>query len=78
MQKNELIRLDARLLDVIDHAVFRAELANGHRIVAVARGRGGRPTGKGNVNDMGTVEMSPFDMSQGRVVGKAGRSGQGE
>ena len=68
MQKNELIRLDARLVDVIDHAVFRAELANGHRFVAIARDRGGRPQEQFKVNDTVTVEMSPFDMSQGRVV----------
>ena len=68
MQKNELIRLDARLVDVIDHAVFRAELANGHRFVAIARDREGRPQGQFTVNDTVTVEMSPFDMSQGRVV----------
>jgi translation initiation factor IF-1 len=68
VQKSELIRLDARLLDVIDHAVFHAELANGHRFVAIAKDGQGRPLEQVKVSDTVTVEMSPFDMSQGRVV----------
>lgn len=69
MQKNELIHLDARLVDVIDHAVFAAELPNGHRIVAVGK--------RGTVGEFSTleppcevrVEMSSYDMSRGHILG---------
>jgi translation initiation factor IF-1 len=73
VQKNELIRLDAVLMDVIDHAVFWARLANGHAFVAVARTGTGDPTTGCRVGDRVTVEFSPFDMATARVV-----SGEGE
>jgi translation initiation factor IF-1 len=67
MDKKEVILLDACLLDVIDKHAFDAELSNGHRFVAFLR-----------QNDFGcihpltgetvTVEMSPYDMSKGRLV----------
>ncbi|MBT8041694.1 MAG: hypothetical protein KJN67_05640 [Pontiella sp.] len=67
MEKKETIFLDARLLSVIDKHAFDAELSNGHRFVAfIARNEQGMqlpPIGS-NV----TVEMSPYDMSKGRLV----------
>lgn len=68
MQKNELIRLDARLHDVIDHAVFAARLSNGHAFVAVAKRKGGAPIGGFRPSDRVTVEFSPFDMSTAHII----------
>lgn len=68
MQKNELIRLDAELVDVIDHAVFWATLSNGHRFVAVAKTGTGEPMAPWRVGDRVAVEFSPFDMSTARVM----------
>jgi translation initiation factor IF-1 len=34
MHEKEIIRLDAKVVGVIGTSAFRAELANGHRIVA--------------------------------------------
>ena len=68
MQKNELIRLDARLRDVIDHAVFAAELSNGHEFVALAKQRGGTPIEGFRCSDRVTVEFSPFDMSTAHII----------
>lgn len=71
MEKNELIRLDARLLDVIDHAVFTAELANGHRFVAVAKRCDAEAWQAFRLPCRVLVEMSPFDMSRGFLVAGA-------
>ena len=68
MQKNELIRLDGALVDVIDHAVFSAMLENGHLFVAVAKRRNGDPMTGLQAGDRVTVEFSPFDMSTARVI----------
>lgn len=73
MQKNELIRLDAVLEDVIDHAVFWAILSNGHRFIAVAKTKTGDPIAAYKVGDRVTVQFSPFDMSTARVM-----TGEGE
>ena len=67
MEKKETILLDARLKSVIDNNAFDAELRNGHRFVAFL-GRGDRSGDIPQVGEQVTVEMSPFDMSKGRLV----------
>jgi len=67
MEKKETILLDARLKSVIDNNAFDAELRNGHRFVAFL-GRGDRGGSIPQVGAQVTVEMSPYDMSKGRLV----------
>ena len=67
MEKKETILLDARLKSVIDNNAFDAELRNGHRFVAFLR-RGDRGGDMPQVGEQVTVEMSPYDMSKGRLV----------
>lgn len=67
MAKKETILLDARLLDVIDKHAFDAELRNGHHFVAfISRHDIGCRSPQ--VGAQVTVEMSPYDMSKGRLV----------
>ena len=67
MDKKETILLDARLISVIDNHAFDAELCNGHRFVAfVGRGDLGKQLPVAGVQVK--VEMSPYDMSKGRLV----------
>lgn len=67
MDKKELILLDAELICVIDNNAFDAELRNGHRFVAfLSRADLGRCAPK--VGAQIKVEMSPYDMSKGRLV----------
>jgi len=63
----EPILLDARLLSVIDNNAFDAELSNGHRFTAFF-GRGERDARRPESGDCVMVEMSPYDMSKGRLV----------
>ena len=67
MEKKETILLDARLKSVIDNNAFDAELRNGHRFVAFLRrcDRGGAIP---QVGEQVAVELSPYDMSKGRMV----------
>ena len=67
MDKKETILLDACLLSVIDNIAFDAELRNGHRFVAFFR-RGEWGSQPPKVGAQVTVEMSPYDMSKGRLV----------
>jgi len=65
--KKETNLLDARLLSVIDKHAFDAELSNGHRFVAfVSRKDIGCEVPQAGAQI--TVEMSPYDMSRGRLV----------
>ena len=65
MDKKELIVLDATVTDLLNARAFRAELCNGHRLVAVADGLAARSYVRG---ERVKVAMSPFDMSVGRVI----------
>lgn len=67
MEKKETILLDARLVSVIDNNAFDAELRNGHRFVAFV-GRVDKGVEMPQVGAQVTVEMSPYDMSKGRLV----------
>jgi translation initiation factor IF-1 len=67
MSEKETILLDACLLSVIDKHAFDAELSNGHRFVAFL-GRNDFGCRHPQMGETITVEMSPFDMSKGRLV----------
>ena len=67
MDKKETILLDARLMSVIDNNAFGAELRNGHRFVAFFR-RGIERRAVPEIGEEIRVEMSPYDMSKGRLV----------
>lgn len=65
-EKKDLILLDARLTHQVSVHAFRAELANGHGLVAYFREQ---PVGAGpRVGETVRVFMSPYDMSVGRMI----------
>lgn len=49
---------------MIKDGVFRAELANGHELVAYSKDDGGGA----RIGDMVRVQMSPYDMSKGLML----------
>ena len=67
MDKKETILLEACLVSVIDKHAFDAELSNGHRFVAFF-GRNDFESEHPQIGATVIVEMSPFDMSKGRLV----------
>lgn len=71
MSKNENILLDATLRAVLDRNAFRAILKNGHEIIAFRLARDTELQSCG-VGDFVKVEMSPYDMSKGRIINKIG------
>ncbi|MCX6996209.1 MAG: translation initiation factor IF-1 [Kiritimatiellaeota bacterium] len=60
--------LDAQVLSVIKDNVFRAQLANGHELVAYAGRSSGVAAAGVRIGDRVSVALSPYDMSQGRIV----------
>ncbi len=71
MSKNENILLDAELRDVLDRDAFRAVLKNGHEIIVFRKVQDAELQSC-NVGDFVKVEMSPYDMSKGRIINKIG------
>lgn len=67
MDKKETILLEACVVSVIDKHAFDAELINGHRFVAFLR-RDDFKKEHPHVGATVMVEMSPYDMSKGRLL----------
>lgn len=67
MTNNETIVLDARLVDVISKSVFRAELANGHRLIAYPAQKALKLSTPWRVGDTVRLAISPYDFSKGRL-----------
>lgn len=62
----EALRAEAVVVEVRPDGVCRVTLANGHRMVAWGAARAGR--GRLAPGDRVTLEISPCDLSKGRVV----------
>ena len=56
-----------RIVACLQPGVFRVELPNGHRLLAYAASRRLKRQCRRAVGDAVTVELSPFDLSKGRL-----------
>lgn len=69
MAKDEnLIRLTGTVHEVLPNAMFRIILENQHKITAYLGGRLRQHDIKIITGDRVEIEMSPYDMSKGRIV----------
>lgn len=68
MAKEELIQFPGVVLELLPNATFRVKLENGHLIIAHTSGRMRKNRIRILVGDKVTVEMTPYDLSKGRVV----------
>lgn len=68
MAKEEAISLDGTIDEILPDGRFGVVLENGHRIVAYTAGRMRRFRIRSVVGDAVRVEMTPYDLSKGRVV----------
>jgi translation initiation factor IF-1 len=68
MGKSDAIRLQAKVTEALPNAVFRVELENGHKILAHVSGKMRMHFIRILPGDVVTVEMSPYDLTRGRIV----------
>ena len=68
MAKEELIEFDGTVLELLPNAMFRVELENDHVILAHTSGRMRKNRIRVLVGDKVTVEMTPYDLTKGRVI----------
>ena len=68
MAKQGPITVDGIITDTLPNAMFRVKLDNGHEILAVISGKMRMNYIKILVGDRVTVEMSPYDLSKGRIT----------
>ena len=68
MPKQESIEQDGTVLEALSNAMFRVELQNGHQIIAHISGKMRMNYIKILPGDKVKVEMSPYDLTKGRIV----------
>ena len=68
MAKKDAIRLEAKVIEALPNAMFRVELENGHQILAHVSGKMRMHFIRILPGDMVMVEMSPYDLTRGRIV----------
>ena len=68
----DVIRVEGRVLEALPNAVFRVELENGHRVMAHVSGRMRMHFIRILPGDQVSVELSPYDLTKGRIVYRSG------
>jgi translation initiation factor IF-1 len=68
MAKQTAIRQDGEVLEALPNAQFRVKLENGHEILGLLSGKMRMYYIKILPGDKVTVELSPYDLSKGRIV----------
>lgn len=68
MAKGDVIEAEATVIEKLPNAMFKVELENGHEILAHISGKLRMNFIRVLPGDKVTVEMSPYDLTKGRIV----------
>ena len=68
MSKADVIEIEGVVVDKLSNAMFKVELENGHIVLAHISGKLRMNFIKILPGDKVTLEMSPYDLSKGRII----------
>ncbi|MBM2824592.1 MAG: translation initiation factor [Dehalococcoidales bacterium] len=68
MPKKETIEVEGVVVEPLPNAMFRVELANGHKVLAHISGKIRLHYIRILPGDRVLVELSPYDLSRGRIT----------
>ncbi|MGN0467442.1 MAG: translation initiation factor IF-1 [Acutalibacteraceae bacterium] len=68
MSKQDMIEVDGTVVEALPNATFQVELENGHKILAHISGKLRMNYIRILPGDKVKVEMSPYDLSKGRIT----------
>ncbi|MBT9439380.1 MAG: translation initiation factor IF-1 [Deltaproteobacteria bacterium] len=68
MPKEEAIKVEGKVLEALPNAMFKVELENKHEVLAHISGKMRMHFIKILPGDKVTVELSPYDLSRGRIT----------
>jgi translation initiation factor IF-1 len=71
MSKEEAIEVEGTVVEALPNAMFRVELEDGHRVLAHISGKMRKYYIKIVIGDKVTVELSPYDLTRGRITFRA-------
>ena len=73
MAKEDAIEVQGTIRETLPNAMFRVELENGHVVLAHISGKMRMHYIKILPGDRVTVELSPYDLSRGRITYRIGK-----
>jgi len=68
MPKKEVIEVEGIVIEPLPNAMFRVELANGHKVLAHISGKMRMHYIRILRGDKVLVELSPYDLTRGRIT----------
>ncbi len=68
MAKQDVIEMEGVIVDTLPNAQFKVELPNGHEILAHVSGKIRMHYIRILPGDRVTVEISPYDLTRGRIT----------
>ncbi|MGK0359661.1 MAG: translation initiation factor IF-1 [Bradymonadia bacterium] len=71
MAKEEGISVEGTVIEPLPNAMFRVELENGHKVLAHVSGKMRKFFIRILPGDKVTVELSPYDLTRGRITYRA-------
>jgi translation initiation factor IF-1 len=68
LPKDEAIQVEATVIEPLPNAMFRVQLDNKHQVLAHISGKMRKNFIRILTGDRVLVELSPYDLSRGRIV----------
>ena len=68
MAKEDVIEMTGMVTELLPNAMFRVKLENDHEILAHTSGKMRKNRIRVLAGDKVTVEMTPYDLTKGRIV----------
>lgn len=68
MSKKDVIEVEGTIIEALPNAMFKVELENGHEVLAHISGKLRMNFIRILPGDKVTVELSPYDLSRGRIT----------
>lgn len=68
MAKDDVIEIEGKVVETLPNAMFKVELENGHIVLAHVSGKIRMHYIRILPGDRVTVELSPYDLTRGRIT----------
>jgi translation initiation factor IF-1 len=68
MAKEDAIQMEGKVVETLPNTTFRVELDNGHIVTAHISGKMRKHYIRILTGDRVTVELTPYDLSKGRII----------
>jgi translation initiation factor IF-1 len=71
LSKDDVIEVEGTVIEALPNAMFQVELENGHKVLAHISGKLRMNFIRILPGDRVTIELSPYDLTRGRITWRA-------